>query len=112
MVKIPDRVEHIIDQFIKELERNDIPVEKAFLYGSYATGTYDEWSDIDLAIVSRAFEGNRFNDRCRIRSIKLAISSDLEPLPYHPDDFNAGDPFIEIICETGVLIEKSEDSGQ
>ena len=33
---------------------------------------------------------------------KLAISSDLEPLPYRPEDFTPDDPFVREVLETGV----------
>lgn len=107
MAQIPPRVSDIVKRFIDELEKNHIPVKRAVLFGSYATGTYNQWSDIDLAIVSDVFEGDRFRDRGRIRAIKLAISNDLEPLPYRPVDFKIENPFIKKIIETGVPIKGS-----
>jgi predicted nucleotidyltransferase len=56
--QIPDRVNNIIRQFINELERNDIHITQAALFGSYATGTYDDWSDIDLALVQMLLRVN------------------------------------------------------
>ena len=67
MAEIPDKILKIINQFIAKLEDNNIKVERAFLFGSYAQGTFNDWSDIDLAIVSTAFEGERFGDRDKIR---------------------------------------------
>jgi uncharacterized protein len=104
MDQIPDRVVDIIRRFIKDLENNQIHIAQAILFGSYAAGTYDEWSDIDLAVVSDAFEGERFRDRNMIRRITLAISSDLEPLPYRPEDFTLDDPFVREVLETGVRV--------
>lgn len=74
------------------------------MFGSYAQGTYSSWSDIDLAIVSSDFEGDRFKDRDKIRRMKLKISSDLEPIPYPPDDFTADDPFVKQILATGISV--------
>ena len=104
MDQIPDWINNIIRRFINELERNDIHITQAVLFGSYATGTYDDWSDIDLALVSDAFKGERFGDRSKIRLITLAISSDLEPLPFRPEDFTPDDPFVQKILETGVRV--------
>ena len=95
MAKIPDKVTSIIDQFLKELEKNNICIEQAILFGSYAQGTFNDWSDIDLAIVSKAFEGERFKDRNKIRRIKLSVSDDLEPIPYKPEEFNIDNPFVK-----------------
>ena len=104
MGKIPDRVRKTIARFINELADNDIEVEQAILFGSYAQGTFDDWSDIDLAIVSKAFAGERFSDRDKIRRIKLNVSCDLEPIPYNPMDFNTDNPFVKKILKTGIRI--------
>jgi uncharacterized protein len=104
MAEIPDRIIHIINQFIAKLEDSNIKVERAFLFGSYAQGTFNDWSDIDLAIVSTAFEGERFADRDKIRRIKLSVSCDLEPIPYNPSDFNSNNPFVNRILRTGIRV--------
>ena len=104
MAQIPNKINNIINKFIKNLEDNNIKVEKAFLFGSYAQGTFNELSDIDLAVVSTAFNGERFGDRDKIRRIKLNVSCDLEPIPYNPDDFNSNDPFVRRIIRTGIRV--------
>lgn len=104
MATIPNKVKLIISQFLLELENNNIAIEQAILFGSYAQGTFNNWSDIDLAIVSKNFIGERFADRKKIRRIKLKISSDLEPVPYNPEDFNDENPFVKKILETGIKI--------
>lgn len=104
MASIPNKVKLIIKQFLEELANNGIAIERAILFGSYAQGTFNEWSDIDLAIVSKVFVGERFEDRKKIRRIKLKISSDLEPIPYSPKDFTDENPFIEKIIETGINV--------
>jgi len=105
MAKIPDKVILIIDKFLKELAKNNISIERAILFGSYAQGTFNDWSDIDLAIVSKSFGGERFKDRNKIRRIKLRISSDLEPIPYNPEEFNVDNPFVKRILETGIRVD-------
>ena len=105
MVKIPDKVKEIIDQYLVALNDNNIPVKQAILFGSYAKGNYDDWSDIDLALVSEVFEGIRIKDRGKIRLITLNVSSNIEVLPYNPKDFNAEDPFVKEIMETGIKIK-------
>jgi predicted nucleotidyltransferase len=104
MAEIPDRVKKIIRQFIDKLADNDIKVEQAILFGSYAQGTFNDWSDIDLAIVSTAFAGERFSDRAKIRRIKLGVSCDLEAIPYSPLDFSSDNPFVKKIIKTGIRV--------
>lgn len=104
MAQILPRVKKIIDLYLAALRENHIPVKQAVLFGSYAKGNYNDWSDIDLALVSEVFEGIRIRDRSKIRPITLKISSDLEVLPYRPQDFNMDDPFVKEILRTGIKI--------
>ncbi|MEK6764793.1 MAG: nucleotidyltransferase domain-containing protein [Planctomycetota bacterium] len=104
MVQFPAKVKNIIDRYIRELNRNKIPIKEAILFGSYAKGDYQEWSDIDIALVSDIFEGNRIDDKDKIRRITLSISSELEVIPFAPDDFNLQNPFAKEILKTGIKL--------
>ncbi len=104
MVKIPGKILENIKKYISELEKNHYPIEIAILYGSYANGTYNEWSDIDVALVSEAFEGNRFLDKDKIRKFKMKIEPGISPLPYRPEDFDESDLFVKEIIRTGIRI--------
>jgi predicted nucleotidyltransferase len=107
MAQIPDKISSIIERFLEELKKNNINIEQAILFGSYAQGTFTTWSDIDLALVSSDFEGDRFKDRDKIRRIKLKISSDLEPMPYSPNEFTIDDPFVKQILKTGINVMRN-----
>ncbi len=105
MVKKADQtIENSIKSYIEHLESIGIHVQQAILFGSYASGKYDEWSDIDVAIVSNDFAGNRFEDRSKIRKITLQVNSDISPMPFRPEDFNDSDYFVKEILETGIRI--------
>lgn len=104
MAQIPDTVKNVIEKYLAALKAHNIPIRQVFLFGSYAKGNSNEWSDIDLALVSEIFEGVRIQDRKKIRSITLSISSEIEVLPYRPNDFTPDDPFVKEILETGVRI--------
>lgn len=104
MVQFPAEVKNTIDRYIRELNRNNIPIKEAILFGSYAKGDYQEWSDIDIALVSDIFEGNRIDDKDKIRRITLSISSEIEVIPFAPDDFNQQNPFAKEILKTGIKL--------
>jgi len=104
MVEIPDKIKLILNKYLASLNENNIPIQKAVLFGSYANGSYNEWSDIDVALVSNIFEGIRIKDRDKIRRITLAISYQIEVMPYKPEDFTTDDPFVNEILETGIHI--------
>lgn len=46
----------IVKRFVAEVESRGIPVSRVILYGSQARGTAGEWSDIDLVVISPAFD--------------------------------------------------------
>ena len=104
MAKIPGQIREVLKKYIRTLEENHIHVLRAVLFGSYAEGRANEWSDIDIALVSESFDGDRFDDRSKIRRITLSVSSDLSPLPFRPEDFISENPFVREILEKGVRI--------
>jgi|GEM_PF-6463393 len=55
MATIPPKVIESIARFLSKIT-SDIPVKKSVLFGSFASGTYDEDSDIDLAPIAFILE--------------------------------------------------------
>ncbi|MCD6384746.1 nucleotidyltransferase domain-containing protein [Candidatus Sumerlaeota bacterium] len=106
MVVTPDSVIEVIKRYVKELEKNGIPVEQVILFGSYAKGTIREDSDVDIALVSPAFSGDRFEDRRRLVPLRRNIDSRIEPIPLTPEDFSRGGSFIDEIKRTGIVVKK------
>ncbi len=104
MAQIPDKVKSTINKYMIALKKHNILIRQAILFGSCAKGNYNDWSDIDIALVSDIFEGNRIEDRSKIRKITLSVSSDIEVLPYCPKDFTKDDPFVKEIIDTGIKI--------
>lgn len=88
------------------MESNNIPIKEAVLFGSYSKGNFHKWSDIDIALVSDIFQGIRMIDRKRIREIKLNVSSDIEVIPFRPQDFTKDNPLVKEILETGMRIDQ------
>ena len=101
-----DSTVEIVRRYVKELERNQIPIAEAIIFGSHAKGIAKPESDIDVALVSRAFTGDRFEDRRRIVPLRRKIDSRLEPIPFRPEDFNNGGTLAEEIKRTGITILK------
>jgi uncharacterized protein len=102
MVNIPDEIEAKISKYLKLLKENNIPIKKAFLFGSYAKGNFNKWSDIDIALISEIFKGDRISDKDKIRNLTLSVSSEIEVIPFSPKDFNSEDPFALEILRTGI----------
>lgn len=104
MLQLPVKIKQTIDNYLEALEKNKIPIKEAILFGSYAAGNYHKWSDIDIALVSDIFAGDRINDKDKIRSITLSISSMIEVIPFAVDDFNLQNPFAKEILQTGIKL--------
>ena len=94
----------LIRNYISRLNQNNILVEKVFLFGSYSKGTPREDSDIDIAVISTAFAGNRYFDRRRIVPFRRGIDSRIDPIPFTPEEFAAGGTLIDEIKITGKEI--------
>jgi predicted nucleotidyltransferase len=102
MVQLPAKVKDTIDRYLLALSRHNIPIREAILFGSYAKGTSQEWSDIDIALVSEIFGGDWISDKDKIRKITLSVSSEIEVLPFSPADFDSKNPFVKEILKTGI----------
>ena len=69
--------------------------------GSHLTGKADEWSDIDVAVISPQIGPDRFEERVRLTKIAFAVDDRIEPLPFSPDSFTPDDPLVREILRTG-----------
>lgn len=101
-----DSIIEIVKRYIEELEKNGIKIREAIIFGSFVKGTAKEWSDIDVALVSSDFTGDRFEDRRRIIPMRRKFDSRIEPIPFRPEDFNNGETLAEEIKRTGKWVVK------
>lgn len=93
-----------IKKYIAVLRENGISVDKALLFGSWAKGTARDESDVDVALVSPFFTGDRFMDRRKIVPLRRKINNNIEPMPFSPEDFAAGGTLVEEIRRYGEEI--------
>ncbi len=104
MAKVPAQIIEIVRKFVVEALKDNSRISQAVLFGSYAKGTYNDYSDIDLAIVSDDFEGVSFYDNKKLTKAMLRTSIDLETHTYKPEEFNLENPFVREILQNGVRI--------
>jgi predicted nucleotidyltransferase len=90
-----------IQRFI-QLVNHDLRLEAVYLFGSSAKGNVHQWSDIDLAVVSPDFSGDSFEDSKKLIPYVLKIDTAIEVHTFRPEEFSAGNPFIDEIVGTGV----------
>ena len=100
------QVINIIKKYIALLNASGIPVHKAFLYGSYRNDNATKDSDIDILVVSKAFEKN---DKLRAKAWTLTENIDVRIEPYTiglqkflTDEVS---PLLQIIRKEGLEIK-------
>ncbi|MDT3740442.1 MAG: nucleotidyltransferase domain-containing protein [Candidatus Kapabacteria bacterium] len=107
MAEIPDSVINKINKFLLLIEDKQIRIQKAVLFGSYASGNYNEWSDIDLALVSDDFSGNNFKDKLELIDLIFAAGKDLSPVTFTSYDYNNSLFARDEIEKKGILIKSA-----
>lgn len=81
-------------------------MERAYLFGSYAKGNFNESSDIDVALVSELFTGFGYEDRKLISGVNILNEYiDIEPVTISKATFNSDNPFLTEIINSGIEIE-------
>lgn len=80
-----------------------LPIDKAYLYGSYAKGTQTEYSDVDICFFLQTFGSMRSVD---IVTDLLTIAGkypdfDIEPRAFTVSEIVRGNPFVNEIISTG-----------
>ena len=96
-----------LDDALEEIIRRlgEIPeVEKAILFGSYASGRRDLFTDLDLIMVMET--GQDLIHRTAELYQKLQVGVDLDLLVYTPDEFERkrGSGFLRHALETGQVV--------
>lgn len=92
-------------QLIGLLKKNGIDIFEAYLFGSVTMGKEDEYSDIDIAIVSEEFTGVPFYDVKKVSKFRRAVDLRLEIHPFSLNDILNDPPlFFSDIKSKGILV--------
>ena len=93
---------NIVKKYINEISKK-FEIKSVYLFGSYAKGTNNQDSDIDVAIV---LDSNVDTIDLMIDLMMLTRNIDLriEPHPIKENDFEEGNPFIDEIKNTGLKV--------
>jgi uncharacterized protein len=96
-----------IRRYLAEV-RKLYPLRAAYLFGSQATGRAHAWSDIDLALISRAFADDPTESQIRLMTLAASIDWRIEPHLFAPDDFNINHPLVPQIDLSGVSLLRKQ----
>jgi len=96
----------IVRRYLAALPDYGIHAGRAILFGSYANGKSDEWSDIDLIVIAPEFDEP--HDITLVEQLWRATVTDnrIEPIPCGEKEWetDGGRPIIEIARQEGVVI--------
>ena len=90
-------------RYFKYLQVNKFNITDAYLFGSYAKGTNNANSDIDIAFI---FKDLKDEIDMQIQLMKLRRKFDLriEPHPFAKKDLDDASPILQEILKTGISI--------
>lgn len=105
MVKDKAVVINKIRKYIEALEKN-ITIHKVILYGSWANGKPDEFSDVDLAIFSPDFGKHKLKELQLLSKLSWEIDESIEAIPYSSNTLLTQNPkiFVHKIIKTGEIV--------
>lgn len=105
MVKksIDNRIMESIKKYIEKISEH-YQIEAIILFGSYAKGTENEDSDIDIAIISSDFK-DIIDDGANLIGLTWKIDTRIEPHPITTEDYeNVATPFVQEVINTGIKV--------
>lgn len=85
----------------KSVVEKQLPIKAVYLYGSYSKDTYNENSDIDIAVIVDKLNDNFFSDTPLLWKLKRKISNMIEPVLLTEDLNN---PLYSSVVTSGILI--------
>ena len=92
-----------IKKYIKKISQY-YKIEAVILFGSYAKGTENENSDIDIAVVSDDFD-DIYDCMAILMGMTWDIDARIEPHPIKKKDFDEeSDYFIKEVIDTGIKV--------
>ena len=105
MVKrtIDSRIMESIKKYIEKISQY-YKIEAIILFGSYAKGTENEDSDIDIAVISDDFD-DIYDCMAILMGMTWDIDARIEPHPISKEDYEkVSNPFIKEIVDTGIKV--------
>ena len=102
MVIDNEAVAQTIDSYVDDV-KSAMPIDMVYLFGSYAKGTANKHSDIDLCFFSDSFENQDSIEivKTLFRMTRKYKGMDIEPHVFSMSDLETDNPFVKEILRTG-----------
>lgn len=97
--EIMDSIQKYIEKISKYYK-----IDAIILFGSYAKGTENKDSDIDIAVISSNFN-DIIEDGAKLIGLTWKIDTRIEPHPITSEDYKKiANPFIKEVRDTGIKV--------
>ena len=99
-----------VRRYLSVLREHKIPATRAVLYGSHARGTARPDSDIDVLVVSPAFDLDRWSHDVDLWRLTLKVDARIEPVPVGQVQLleDRASPIVEMARREGLTIDGDE----
>lgn len=111
MLTSRSEVESVVTHYVEALRQQGIEVERVYLFGSHLRGNANEWSDIDVVVVSSAFADKpswrrvEITGQARFETFQ-AMGESVEALAKTPDEVVTCHPasFLAAVLKDAVVV--------
>lgn len=96
-----------VRRYLAALQSVGIHSRQAILFGSFANGRADKWSDIDLVVIAPEFDAPRdFELINKLWSATIGTDTRIEPIPCGEKEWETDQsrPILEIARREGTVI--------
>ena len=98
------KIMEIVQKYVEKVCEN-YKIEAIILFGSYAKGTEQEDSDIDIAIITDDFKNDIFDEQLNLKKLRWEIDLRIEPHLIRIEDYKeVSTPFIQEVIDTGIKV--------
>ncbi len=95
----------LVERFVRELQKRGVQPRQVILYGSQASGTATEASDIDVVVISEDFSGKSYWERIDILAEAIyEVYAPLEAVAMTPEEWRSGDAMIVDLAGNGEVL--------
>jgi len=92
----------VLAERFSELVSQHIPARRIVLYGSYAKGTAEPDSDIDIAVIVDKLQGDYLDEQAKLYKLRRLIDFRIEPVLIEYGRDKSG--FLKEIMDTGHVL--------
>lgn len=100
-----DTITKTIAKFKQSLESLGITVEQIILFGSHASGTPRQDSDIDIIVISDSFAAKSYWERVDLLSEAIyEVYAPIEASAFTPEEWESGKSLMVNYAKDGVIV--------